>query len=62
VKRITRSEIESVAYDDSSDEIVGFGRNSTRIVHSATRTGEERFMEQMEFMTGTEIAVLGAMD
>jgi hypothetical protein len=51
-KEIRLGEIESVVGDASSDEIVVFGKNGTRIVHSAMHVDGERFLERLASLTG----------
>jgi hypothetical protein len=61
-KEIRLGEIESIVGDESSDEIVVFGRNGTRIVHSAMHVDGERFLERLAFLTGKSAYSVGDFD
>jgi hypothetical protein len=58
-KEIRIDEIESVAYDASRGETIVFGKNGTRIVHTATHVDGERFADKLQSATGKDEYLVG---
>jgi hypothetical protein len=57
LRRIPFPEIESI--DAGGGEVVVYGKNGARIVHSAMHADTDRFIEQMEARTGKEVTFPG---
>jgi hypothetical protein len=58
-KEIRLGEIESVAYDAASGEMIVFGKNGTRIVHTAMHVDGARFAEKLQSATGKDEYLIG---
>jgi hypothetical protein len=58
-KEIRLHEIESVAYDAARGETIVFGKNGTRIVHSAMHVDGERFADKLHSATGKDEYLVG---
>jgi hypothetical protein len=58
-KRIAFGEVESMIFDVVRKEVVVFGKNGTRVVHTMMHVDKERFIERVESMTGKEVVLLG---
>jgi hypothetical protein len=58
-KEIRLDEIESVAYDAASGETIVFGKNGTRIVHTAMHVDGERFAEKLQSASGKDEYLVG---
>lgn len=52
IKEIRLDEIESVAYDAASGETIVFGKDGTRIVHTAMHVDGERFADKLQSASG----------
>jgi hypothetical protein len=57
---IPYGEIESVVFDAQRVETVVFGKNGKSIVHSNMHVDAERFITQLESITGKDATVFGA--
>jgi hypothetical protein len=58
-KKILLDEIESVAYDAASGETIVFGKDGTRIVHTAMHVDGERFAEKLQSASGKDEYLVG---
>ena len=58
-KEIQLDEIESVAYDASRGETIVFGKNGTRIVHTAMHVDGERFADKLHSARGKDEYLVG---
>jgi lipid-A-disaccharide synthase-like uncharacterized protein len=58
-KEIRLDEIESVAYDAARGETIVFGKNGTRIVHTAMHVDGERFADKLQSATGKDEYLVG---
>jgi hypothetical protein len=58
-KEIQLEEIESVAYDAAKGETIVFGKNGTRIVHTAMHVDGERFAEKLQSASGKDEYLVG---
>ncbi len=58
-KEIRIDQIESVAYDASRSETIVFGKNGTRIVHTAMHVDGERFAEKLQSATRKDEYLVG---
>jgi hypothetical protein len=58
-KRIHFREIERLVYDPARNEVVVFGKSGNRITHTMMHVDGERFMEQLESLTGKRVYSVG---
>jgi hypothetical protein len=58
-QEIRLGEIESVAYDAARGETIVFGKNGTRIVHTAMHVDGERFADKLHSATGKDEYLVG---
>ncbi len=59
IQEIRLDEIESVAYDAARGETIIFGKNGTRIVHTAMHVDGERFAEKLQSASGKDEYLVG---
>jgi hypothetical protein len=59
LKRIAYGEVENIIFDTVSKEAIVLGKNGEKIVHTMMHADKERFIKQVESLTGKEVIIVG---
>jgi hypothetical protein len=59
LKRIAYGEVESIIFDTTRKEVVVFGKNGEKIVHTMMHADKERFIKEVQSLLRKEVIVVG---